>query len=174
MRGVAEVRVWDVARRESWFYPDLLGRAFAPRYAHMSVSACLAWAANSTMLAVGTGCLDTTDLSADTRWAEACGVPAKPCVMVWRLEPGVGLVFSSALEGPARWVTSVGWAPDGSAIVAGSSDGCIRVWRVGPPEPVEELFLQCVWSMLIVLCQVVHRCTGSSCEDCSRRREDRS
>ncbi len=74
---------------------------------------CLGWAPNSTMLVAGGG--------------------------VWRLEGG-SLVFAANLTGFVRPVSSVSWSPDGSRMAAGDLDGCVRVWRVGPPMAVGEEF----------------------------------
>eukprot|EP00873_Tetraselmis_striata_P009656 jgi/Tetstr1/429920/TSEL_019783.t1 len=33
---------------------------------------------------------------------------------------------------PATWVTALEWSPDSTHLAAGSDDGAVRVWRVGP------------------------------------------
>ena len=50
-----------------------------------------------------------------------------------------------ALGRHAEGVGAIAASPDGNRIVAGSADGAIRVWVIGPPDPIEEHRLDEPW-----------------------------
>ena len=55
-----------------------------------------------------------------------------PGVMLYKVDRSTGLDSIQNMTGPLRFVSSVDWSKDGSRIAAGSMDGTIWIWRVGP------------------------------------------
>lgn len=124
---LAKVQVWDFRREEGAL--SSAGEITLPQ-ANLGRSATLAWAPNSTMLAVPTGIYQYRTIDRE------CGV-ALPGVWILRVLPN-RLEDHVHLARPVRPVTSLDWSPDGSMIVAGSSDGITRIWRVGPSGAIGE------------------------------------
>ena len=92
----------------------------------------LAWAPNSSMLAVATGSPELLDEGYDPlRYGPVCGV-SEPGMMILRVGHYTGVSPVANFTGPVRPVSSVSWSPDGSKVVAGGDDGTIRIWKVGP------------------------------------------
>ena len=82
---------------------------------------------------------------------ERCPFLAEPAVRIYTLgSDGWGpLVQCLTLTYHVRPLCWVAWSPDGSRIAAGSYDGCISIWQVGPVSVGELSSQTAVWVMLI-------------------------
>jgi WD40 repeat protein len=114
----SRLTVWDVGRAAGRLYLTVVGEKGVSVNC-LSPPGLLSWAPNSSMLAGGMG----------------------GCVVIWDAMSVEGFPVVLSLTGPIKAVTSVSWSPDGSRVLAGSGDGSIRVWRVGPPSiPIAETY----------------------------------
>jgi len=134
------------------------GSVLIPRLSeHLGVSlqSWLDWAPNSTMLAVATG----TDrfMAATQRDVNNCPFLAEPAVRIYSLGPdGSGpLVPCLTLAYHVRPLCWVVWSPDGSRIAAGSYDGSISIWRMGPVSVGELSSHADTWIVLVMAFQVL-------------------
>lgn len=127
-RGLAAMlEIWDTAETTSGGNLSLVDSRAAVRHYESSPN-CVAWAPNSTMIAVAAGC---PGHFAGVELGRECGF-MEPGVMLYNVHREAGLVSTQNMTGPMRFVSSVDWSEDGSRIAAGSMDGTIWVWYVGP------------------------------------------
>ena len=155
--GIGKVTIWDTAATYSQpttlLNLSLVGDALIPinwrpwsASGHSSMPMLLDWAPNSTKLAAGRREREFSQWFLDPG---GCHLISETGVAVWRIGTG-GPVSVLNLTGPVRPVSSVSWSPDGSRIAAGSDDGCIRIWRVGPSEPVPESLAEARQALMVL------------------------
>src|SRR6185369_5835481 len=61
-------------------------------------------------------------------------------VRLWDVtQPGSPAAIGQPLAGAASWIQSLAFSPDGTTIVAGSSDSDVWVWRVGTHSLIRRL-----------------------------------
>jgi WD40 repeat protein len=130
----AKLVIWNLSTSTNgWGLLILSDQALVPRDRDTYLGGCLAWSPNSTLTGVATGTDAYVTYTPGPSRIESLGFPAQNGVMVWALEPGTGLTERPYLGHPGRPLSSVAWSPDCTAIVAGSNDGSISLWRIGPP-----------------------------------------
>jgi WD40 repeat protein len=115
---------------------ELFGRRCDPReYWSLGNRQSIDWAPNSTMIAHVTGVPWFGDPRKHSN-RDYCGM-SDPGVIIWGFNQ-THIIPITNMTGPVRPVNTVQWSPDCSMLAAGSQDGTIRVWKVGPPQEPED------------------------------------
>ncbi len=132
--AAAALEIWDTTNLRGGGNLSRVDSKSAVRH-YDSGPNCIAWAPNSTMIALATG---MPGCFMGNRIGPQCGL-MEPGVMLYEANQTTGLTSIRNMTGPMRFVSSIDWSGDGSKIVAGSMDGTIWIWMVGPGSLPKEI-----------------------------------